>query len=76
MKWTAHTDMLSNTLSKLNGILNKLKAYLPLETLKILHNSLFSFTFETKRIFKLQKRPLELSPAAIILLILSLYLNF
>ena len=65
MKWTAHTDMLSNKLSKLIGILNKLKAYLPLETLKILYNSLFlsqlnygilAWGFETKRIFKLQKK--------------------
>ena len=69
MKWTAHTDMLSNKLSKLIGILNKLKAYLPLETLKILYNSLFlsqlnygilAWGFETKRIFKLQKKAIRI----------------
>jgi hypothetical protein len=42
LSWSNHTDMIGNKISKLSGILNKLKNFLPQYTLKTFYNSLVS----------------------------------
>ena len=40
LDWNSHTDKIYNTISRYLGILEKLKHYLPMFTLKTLYNSL------------------------------------
>ena len=45
MSWKPHTSILSNRLSKYAGILNKLKYYLPLSTMRTLYFSMVGSVF-------------------------------
>ena len=40
LTWNAHLNKLSNKISKINGILARLKRQLPLHTLRLIYNSL------------------------------------
>ena len=46
MSWKPHTSILSNRLSKYAGILNKLKHYLPLSTMRTLYFSMVGSVFK------------------------------
>ena len=69
MSWKPHTSILSNRLSKYAGILNKLKHYLPLSTMRTLYFSMvgsvlnygiLTWGFAHSRLTKIQKRVLRI----------------
>ena len=69
MSWNMHIQKISNKISRNLGCLNRLKRFLPLNTRKLLYNSLIlphlqygilSWGFECKRVFKLQKRAMRI----------------
>ena len=69
MSWEPHTSILSNRLSKYSGILNKLKHYLALCTMRTLHFSMvgsvldygiLTWGFAHSRLTKIQKRVLRI----------------
>ena len=64
MTWNSHVQKISRKLSQVNGVLSRLKRFLPREILKMIYNALmlphlnFGILLwgnNTKRIFKLQK---------------------
>jgi hypothetical protein len=69
LSWKAHISCISKKIAKVNGILNKLKHYLPEVTLKIMYNSLIGshlnygvmcWGFNHKLIDKLQKKSIRI----------------
>ena len=65
MSWRSHIDKMSNKISRIIGLLCKLKHILPLFTLKTLYSSLIlphlnygnlAWGYDTSRVFKLQKK--------------------
>ena len=68
LSWKSHCDFLAGKLSKVAGILNKLKNWVPYIILKTIYYSLFQsyinygillWGYECNRIFKLQKRAIR-----------------
>jgi hypothetical protein len=68
LNWAPHISKISCKISRTLGIMKRLKNYLPLSILKLMYDSLilshlqFNITawgFESKRIFKLQKRAIR-----------------
>ena len=68
LNWKAQTDSIAKKLSKTIGIINKLKHYLPLYTLKTIYDSLINSSlnygilcwgFKQNRIFQLQKKAIR-----------------
>ena len=68
MKWNAHIDKISSKISKVVGVLNHLKKFLPCNTLKTIYNSLINphlhygllcWGNNANRIFKLQKKAIR-----------------
>ena len=64
LKWNAHIDKISNNIARTNGIINRLKYYLPCNVLLNIYNCLIlphlyygilAWGYETSRIFKLQQ---------------------
>ena len=64
LKWNAHIDKISNNIARTNGIINRLKYYLPCNVLLNIYNCLIlphlyygilAWGYETSRIFKLKK---------------------
>ena len=69
MSWKPHLDMLANKISKYTGILNKLKHYLPIYTLRTLYFSMIYsnlnygilvWGFSCQRLIKLQKKAIRI----------------
>ena len=69
MSWKPHLDMLANKVSKYTGILNKLKHYLPIYTLRTLYFSMINsnlnygilvWGFSCQRLIKLQKKAIRI----------------
>ena len=69
MSWNMHIQKISNKISRNLGCLNRLKRFLPLNTRKLLYNSLIlphlqygilSWGFQCDRVFKLQKRAMRI----------------
>ena len=56
LSWKAHVAMVTGKLSKINGILNRLKYVYPLQVLLIIYKSLFVPHINYDSISKLQKR--------------------
>ena len=65
LSWTPHINMISNKLSRIVGILKRLRHYIPLTGLLLIYNSLFlphlnysilAWGHSCDRVFKLQKR--------------------
>ena len=68
LNWTSHINKISTKISRAIGIINKLKHFLPLHTLKTIYNTLVSphiyfcitaWGFNLKRILKLQKKAIR-----------------
>ena len=64
MTWKSHTDMISNKISRISGILNKMKHFLPLSVklniynglvLPHLHYGILLWGFDINRLTKIQK---------------------
>ena len=69
MSWKPHLDVLANKISKYTGILNKLKHYLPIYTLRTLYFSMINsnlnygilvWGFSCQRLIKLQKKAIRI----------------
>ena len=68
MSWKAHTEMLSNNISKYCGIMTRLKNYLPLYVLRTLYFSMLNYLnygllvwgYECDRLIKIQKRGIRI----------------
>ena len=69
MNWSSHSAKIANKISRILGIMNRLKRYLPFSAMKLMYDSFilyhlqFGITcwgFEWYRIFKLQKRTLRI----------------
>ena len=69
MNWSWHSAKIANRISRTLGIMNRLKRYLPLSTMKLMYDSLISshlqfgircWGFEWKIIFKLPKPALRI----------------
>ena len=69
MNWKKHTLKLANKVTKIIGIMNKLKRFLPFPALKLMYSSLVvshlqygisSWGFECNRLIKLQKRAIRM----------------
>ena len=68
LTWSSHAKKISNKISRIIGIMNRLKRFLPLSALKLMYFSLINshlqfcvatWGFDHSRINKLQKRQLE-----------------
>jgi hypothetical protein len=68
LKWSHHTDKIGHKISKVIGILNRLKRYIPRDTLVTIYNTLISphinygilaWGHQCKSIIKLQKRAMR-----------------
>ena len=68
ISWRSHIDKISNKISRIIGLLCKLKHILPLFTLKTLYSSLIlphlnygnlAWGYDTSRVFKLQKKAIR-----------------
>ena len=64
LTWKNHVNVISNKISRISGLLNRLKYYLPTNTKLNIYNSLilphcyygiYAWGFECNRIYKLQK---------------------
>ena len=69
MFWKSHTDIIANKLTKISGVLNKLKRYLPCYILRTLYCSMvqsrltycvLAWGFNHQRLAKIQKRFLRI----------------
>ena len=69
LNWKPHTDMIAKKISKVIGVMNRLKNVLPLEPLKCIYNSLILshlnygnvlWGHQSGRLFKLQKRAVRI----------------
>jgi hypothetical protein len=69
LRWTPHTDLIGKKISKINGILNQLKNYLPTNILTTIYNSLilphlnygtFLWGCKSKKINVLQKKSIRI----------------
>ena len=69
LNWKSHINKIANKISKNLGILNKLKHYLPIETKRLIYNSLIlshlnfgilAWGFDCARIEKLQKKAVRI----------------
>ena len=69
MNWNSHTQKIANKISRILGVMNRLKRYLPISAMKLMYDLLilshlqFGITnwgFEWDRISKLQKRALRI----------------
>ena len=69
LKWDSHINKISNKINRYNGLLSKLKHYLPMYTLKTLYDSfilphlnyaILTWGFSCSRIFKLQKKSIRI----------------
>ena len=69
MSWKPHLDVLANKISKYTGILDKLKHYLPIYTLRTLYFSMINsnlnygilvWGFSCQRLIKLQKKAIRI----------------
>ena len=65
MSWTSHIDIIANTITKLSGVLNRLKRYLPGNILRTLYCSMvqsrltyciLAWGFNYQRLVNIQKR--------------------
>ena len=68
LSWKPHCDYIANKLTKVNGIMNRLKNFLPYHIMKTIYFSMFQshlnyglllWGYDCNRIFKLQKRALR-----------------
>ena len=69
MSWNMHIQKISNKISRNVGCLNRIKRFIPLNTRKLLYNSLIlphlqfgilAWGFQHNRVFKLQKRAMRI----------------
>ena len=69
LNWKPHCDYIGNKLSKVNGIMNRLKNILPFSIMKTIYFSMFQshlmyglilWGYNCTRVFKLQKRALRI----------------
>ena len=69
MSWKKHIDKISNKISKIIGVLNKLKFIIPDQILLTVYNSLIlphlnycilAWEYDSKRLYKLQKKDLRI----------------
>ncbi len=84
LNWKSHCDKIANNISKVVGVINRLKHFLP-ETIRILlYNSkkvslinycILAWGYEYSRIFKLQKKLFVLSVSVNIMLIQNHFSN-
>ena len=68
LNWNAHIQKSSNKISRILGVMNRLKRYLPTKILRVLYNSLIlphlqygilSWGFKLSRLSKLEKRAIS-----------------
>ena len=69
LSWKTHIDKISNKISKIIGVLNKLKFIIPDQILPTIYNSLIlphlnycilTWGYDSKRLYKLQKKALRI----------------
>ena len=73
MPWNSHSNKVSNKMSRVLGIMNRLKHFLPFSALRLMYQSpvnchlqfcIHAWGYECKRVYNLQKKAIRLMTAS------------